>query len=137
MRRLLLVLALPLLLFLAVPVVTHAAGAFDDVCNPTVNPAAAQSSTCHDNPSTDNADPTANNPFTGKNGILMRAMKLLATITGIASIIIIIVGAIKYITSAGDATSINSAKNTILYALIGLIISILAQGIILFVISYL
>jgi len=39
------------------------------------------------------------------------------------------------VTTNGDSNSINSAKNTILYALIGLVISLLAQGIILFVIN--
>jgi multisubunit Na+/H+ antiporter MnhB subunit len=64
-----------------------------------------------------------------------------ATITGVLlfvvgaiSVIMIIVGGIKYVTSAGDASKITSAKNTIMYSVVGLILSILAYAIVNFVI---
>jgi hypothetical protein len=54
---------------------------------------------------------------------------------GIVAVIVIIIGAFKYVTSAGDAASIASAKNTILYAVVGLIVAILAYTIVHFVTS--
>lgn len=54
---------------------------------------------------------------------------------GIVAVIVIIIGAFKYVTSAGDAASIASAKNTILYAVVGLIVAILAYAIVHFVTS--
>lgn len=54
---------------------------------------------------------------------------------GVVSVIMIVIGGIKYATSNGDAQSIHSAKNTILYSVIGLIVAILGQAIIIFVIG--
>lgn len=56
-------------------------------------------------------------------------------IVGVASVLMIMVGGFKYITSQGDSNSINSAKNTILYAIIGLVIVAFAQVIVRFVIN--
>ena len=45
----------------------------------------------------------------------------------------IVVGGLKYITSGGDSSNVTGAKNTILYAIIGLIIVALAQLLVRFV----
>ena len=45
----------------------------------------------------------------------------------------VIIGGLKYITSGGDSGNVTGAKNTILYAVIGLIIVVLAQVIVRFV----
>jgi hypothetical protein len=57
-------------------------------------------------------------------------------IAGAFSALYVIVGAIRYAISAGDQSHITAAKNTILYALIGLVISTSAFAIIQFVISW-
>lgn len=49
---------------------------------------------------------------------------------GIICVVFIIIGGIRYATSGGDAEKVKSAKNTILYALIGLVIAILANVIV-------
>lgn len=59
----------------------------------------------------------------------------LFVVVGAIAVIIIIVGGIRYITSTGDATRIQKAKDTILYAVIGLIVVILARAIVGFVIG--
>lgn len=56
-------------------------------------------------------------------------------IAGTAAVIILIVGGVGYILSTGDATRITKAKNTILYAVIGLIVVIIARAIVSFVVS--
>ena len=56
-------------------------------------------------------------------------------IVGVVAVIMIIVGGLKYITSGGDSGNISGAKNTILYAVIGLIFVALAQVIVRFVLA--
>lgn len=56
-------------------------------------------------------------------------------IVGIVAIIMLIIGGIKYVVSGGDAKKVTDAKNTILYAIIGLIICFLAFAIVNFVIK--
>ena len=56
-------------------------------------------------------------------------------ILGVVAIIFIVVGGIGYMTSTGDAGKVKKAKDTILYACIGLIICALAFAITQFVIS--
>ena len=73
------------------------------------------------------------NPLYGENGIITRATSIVAIVAGIAAVIMIIIGGFKYVTSTGDSASVNSAKNTILYAIIGLVIAMVAQSIALFV----
>jgi hypothetical protein len=47
----------------------------------------------------------------------------------------IIVGGLKYITSGGDSGNVSGAKNTILYAIVGLVVVALAQIIVRFVLT--
>lgn len=52
---------------------------------------------------------------------------LISVIVGIISVIVLIIGGIRYITSGGDSNNITSARNTIIYALVGLVIVAFAQ----------
>ena len=54
---------------------------------------------------------------------------------GAVAVIMLIYGGFKYITSGGDSSNVTSAKNTILYAVIGLVVVVLAGTIINFVIN--
>lgn len=56
-------------------------------------------------------------------------------VAGIVAVIAIIYGGIRYVTSNGDSSQIQSAKNTILYGVIGLIVVIAAAAITNFVIK--
>ena len=56
-------------------------------------------------------------------------------IIGVMAVIMIIWGGIRYVLSAGNSAAITSAKNTIFYSIIGLIIAILAYAIVNFVIN--
>jgi hypothetical protein len=60
---------------------------------------------------------------------------ILVFITGAVSVIMVILGGFRYAVSNGDQGNITSAKNTILYAIIGVIIAIAAYAIINFVLS--
>jgi cytochrome bd-type quinol oxidase subunit 2 len=60
-------------------------------------------------------------------------INLFSLVVGAVSVIMIIYGGFKYITSGGSDDGTKSAKNTILYALVGLVIVLLAQTIVKFV----
>lgn len=69
------------------------------------------------------------------DSVIGRAIDILSLIVGVISVIMIIIGGLKYVTSAGEASSITSAKNTIIYAIIGLVIVAFAQIIVKFVLT--
>lgn len=71
----------------------------------------------------------------GASGIVTNVINTMIFVTGIVAVVFIIIGGIRYIVSQGDEKSINGAKNTILYAVIGLIIAILAFAIVNFVLK--
>lgn len=52
---------------------------------------------------------------------------ILSWVGGALAVIMVVLGGIKYVTSAGDSNKVTSAKNTVMYALIGLAIAALAQ----------
>ena len=60
---------------------------------------------------------------------------VLLFIIGAVAVIMIILGGIKYTTSNGDSNQVTSAKNTILYGVIGVIVALLAYAIVNFVIT--
>lgn len=62
-------------------------------------------------------------------------VNILSAVVGIVAVVMIIIGGFKYITSGGDSGNITSAKHTIIYALVGLIIVALAQVIVRFILS--
>lgn len=67
--------------------------------------------------------------------IMTLIVNVISIIVGFISVIMIIWGGMKYVTSGGESNKITSAKNTILYALIGLVIVALAQFIVRFVLK--
>lgn len=69
------------------------------------------------------------------NNIVKTIVNLLSAVVGIIAVIMIIVGGFRYITSGGNDTSVTAAKNTILYAIIGLVVVALAQIIVRFTLS--
>jgi len=69
------------------------------------------------------------------SGLIKTLIQLFATIIGVVAVIMIMVSGFKYITASGDSAKVTSAKNTIIYAIIGLIIAALAQVIVRYVID--
>jgi hypothetical protein len=79
---------------------------------------------------------TATNDATASiNRIVHTIVNLLSAVVGIVAVIMIIVGGFRYITSGGNDTSVTAAKNTILYAIIGLVVVALAQVLVRFTLS--
>jgi len=73
--------------------------------------------------------------LTGGGGIVTAIINTLLSIVGIVAVIMIIVGAFRMVLSSGNEKSVADARNTILYAVIGLVIAVLAFAIVNFVIG--
>ena len=58
---------------------------------------------------------------------------LLLFVIGAIAVVMIIIGAIRYVTSSGDQAQVTAAKNTIMYAIIGIVVAFLAYAIVNFV----
>ena len=71
----------------------------------------------------------------GNEGIFSTIVNVILFIVGALSVVMIIYGGIRYTISAGDSSKVTSAKNTIMYAIVGLIVSILAFAIVNFVVG--
>ena len=67
--------------------------------------------------------------------IVARVIDILLWAVGIASVIMLIVGGIRYVVSAGDQNAVQGAKNTILYAIVGLVVAFLAFALVEFVLG--
>lgn len=67
--------------------------------------------------------------------IIKLALTLLSFAAGVAAVIMIVVAGIRYITSGGDASGVKGAKDAIIYAVVGLIVVALSQGIVRLVLS--
>ena len=71
----------------------------------------------------------------GDTGVFRQVTNTILYIVGIIAVIMLIIGGIKYVVSGGDSKKVTDAKNTVLYAIIGLVIAFLAFAIVNFVIS--
>ncbi len=66
----------------------------------------------------------------GDGSIFNNIVNTLLFVIGAASVIMLIVGGIRYTTSNGAAAQVTAAKNTIMYALVGLVVAFLAFAIV-------
>lgn len=82
-------------------------------------------------------DAAAGNPSpqSSLNTLLDNIINIFSIVVGIVAVVMIIVGGFKFITSGGDSAKVTSSRNTIIYAIIGLIIVALAQTIAKFVLE--
>ncbi|MCA9348138.1 TrbC/VirB2 family protein [Candidatus Saccharibacteria bacterium] len=71
----------------------------------------------------------------GVQTLAKNVINLLSWVVGVISVIMVIVAGFKYITSGGASDKVTGAKNTLVYAVIGLVIVALAQFIVRFVLS--
>ena len=69
--------------------------------------------------------------------LIKKIINIFSVVVGAVSVVMIIIGGFRYIISGGDSSGISGAKNTILYAIVGLVIVLFAQVIIRFVLTIL
>ena len=99
-------------LFALAPVSTVGAAALDTACEGNTD-----SAVCNDKDAS-------------SDGFVNALINTLLFIIGGISVLMIIIGGILYVTSQGDSGKVSKAKNTILYAIVGLIVSVLAFAIV-------
>lgn len=125
---LLIILALGLPVF-AMSATSHAVN-ITPICSGKVGgTSASNTSVCKDvnTQSKSNKNPILN--------ILKTALNIISYVAGIAAIILIVIAGITFMTSGGDPQSVSSARNTIIYAIVGIIILVVSQAIITFIID--
>jgi hypothetical protein len=71
----------------------------------------------------------------GDTGVFKIITNVMLYVIGAVSVIMLIIGGIRYVVSGGDTGAVTSAKNTILYAVIGIVVAILAYALVNFVIT--
>ena len=69
------------------------------------------------------------------NRLVTAVINVVSLIVGVVAVVMIIIGGLRYVTSNGDSGQVGNAKNTIMYAVIGLIVVALAQVIVRFVVQ--
>jgi hypothetical protein len=119
------------MLFMNVGLVIYAKPVLADCNNPTSNAEAVQ---CGSN-NVGGGAKTGAQATKAVNNTITTVINILSVVGGIVAVVFIIIGGFRYITSAGDSSKVGSAKNTILYAVIGLVIVALAQIIVHFVLA--
>jgi len=68
-------------------------------------------------------------------GIFSTVAHVLIYLVGAISVIVLIIGGLRYILSAGNPASVQGAKNTILYAIVGIVVAVAAYAIVAFVLA--
>ena len=125
MRRILILFGLLGLLVCAAPATT--ASAFDTTGGVDCSGPAKNSVICKER--------TSQNPVSGSDGLLVRITEIVSYIAGAAAIIIVIISGIRYASSGGDSAKVSSAKSTLVGAVIGLIVIVLARILIIYVVK--
>jgi hypothetical protein len=126
MRRFFLILA-----FLTVSLSLHA------FVPTTVSAQSSQDAVCAGIKNVTNATNVQEDCKDESNGrrLIRAAVSLLSYASGFIAVIMILISGYKYITSTGDANNVSSAKRTLLYAIVGIAITVLAQVMVRFVIT--
>jgi len=70
-------------------------------------------------------------------GLVKGIINTLLAVIGIIAVVMLILGGIRYTTSQGDATAIKEAKNTILYAIIGIVVAFAAFALVNYIVTQL
>lgn len=81
------------------------------------------------------ASKSTSDPITGPNGVIIRVADLFALAAGIVAVIVIILAGWSYISSGGDAAKTKTAKDTIIYALVGIVVIWLAHSVLTYVVN--
>ena len=76
---------------------------------------------------------TAPENLFGANSVFRTVTNILLFIIGAIAVIMLIIGGVRYVVSSGDQNAVTGAKNTILYAIIGIIVAFLAYAAVNFV----
>lgn len=68
-------------------------------------------------------------------GVFSIIANVLIFLVGAIAVIYLIIGGLRYVTSGGDAKAVSAAKDTILYAVIGIVVAVVSYALVSFVLS--
>ncbi|RKW01708.1 MAG: hypothetical protein D8B38_04085, partial [Candidatus Saccharimonas sp.] len=71
---------------------------------------------------------------TDGTGIFQTIVNVILFIVGAVAVIMIVIGGVRYTVSNGDSNAVTGAKNTIMYAIVGLVVAIIAYALVNFVV---
>ena len=71
----------------------------------------------------------------GQTGVFRTVTNVLLVLIGAISVIMLIVGGLRYVVSGGSSEAVQGAKNTILYAIVGVIVALLSYAAVTFIID--
>lgn len=75
------------------------------------------------------------NLTSGVGSIAKTVVNLFSVVVGVISVIMIIYAGFRYVTSGGDSNNVSGAKNTLIYAIVGLVIVAISQLIVHYVLN--
>ena len=127
MKKYLINLIFPLAATLTFAFTTTSVSAYDYFPACQSGGSVANSSVCQDTSSASSTDPVIS--------VIKGVMEVVSFITGAAAIILIIISGIKFMTSSGNADKLASARGTLINAIIGMVVTVMAQLIIAFVLD--
>lgn len=80
------------------------------------------------------ANGTSSNLF-AQGGVFQTVANTLIFLVGAVAVIFLIIGGLRYVISNGDSKAVEAAKNTILYAIIGIVVAVISFALVSFVIT--
>lgn len=131
MKKPLLFIGALIMLFSFTAATTHAADTtpFEEACKNLSDSDKAKSAAC-------SAKDTNTNPISGgTDSLLYKITRIVSMVAGAAAVIIIIIGGISMVTSGGDSQKFQNARNTLIFAAVGLVVIALAQALISLVVN--
>lgn len=102
--------------------------------SPIVSPVGAQANPIKDGVGAAKGAGTADK-LLGEGSVFTNVINILLIAIGLISVVMIIIGGIRYAVSGGESGAVTSAKNTILYAVVGLVVAFLAYALVNWVLS--
>ncbi len=102
------------------PVSVHAVDLNSEACQGITN-----STVCKDA-----AAGRTDNPIFGPNGALTRVISVLSMVLAVIAVIVLVIAGIRFAVSQGNPQSVGNVRNTVIYAIVGLVVAALAQGLV-------
>jgi hypothetical protein len=135
MKSLLLKISIAFALFF--PMMMSSQPAYADCIKPVSNQEAIQCGACGANGqiACGTVDANSKKAATDLGTTIKNVLNLISLFVGVLAVIMVMVGGFRYITSGGKQENVSAAKNTLLYAVIGLAVVALSQAIVHFVLS--
>lgn len=110
------------------PRLVYAVDSLEQICN---NPRAVEKpKVCEDNSSGSSV-----NPIYGPSGVLTKVINIMALIFGVISVFVIVISGLRMVLSAGDSNSVATARRSLLYAVVALLVALSARILVVFVLS--